>query len=132
MRYLILLSFLLSSAYSLEAEQEFRPMGGLPFKNEEIDVNSGVVQRVEFDTKKCNLTLKNRGTSKASVDVSVYVLNKDGVIIWSVKEKWAFDTLDVGAKFAKDYDISFGMPDAISMSKYATSFDSTPKWIVVR
>lgn len=114
------------------ADTEFHPQGARPFKYDEIDVNEGVVQRVEFNSKKCNLTLKNRGTSAAHVDVSVYVLNQDGVVLWSQKEHWVIDTLDVGAKFAKDYDLSFAMPIELSMSKYSKSFDPTPKWFVVR
>jgi hypothetical protein len=111
---------------------EFHPDGALPFKYEEVDVNDGIVQRVEFSAKKCNLTLKNRGNSPAHVDVTVYVLNAEGVILWKQREQWLIDTLDVGAKFAKDYDLTLAMPIELSMSKYAKGFDATPKWFVVR
>ena len=137
MRIFIALALVFCSSLSLfeeeiEFSKDFMPKGAIPFKYDEIDVDVGLVQRVEFSTRKCNLTLKNRGVNPANVDVSVYVLNKDGVILWMVQEHWLLDKIDSGAKFAKDYDLRLSMPESISMSKYAATFDPTPKWLVVR
>ena len=129
---LFICAYLPMKAVEIESSTDFTPKGAIPFKYDEIDVDVGLVQRVEFSTRKCNLTLKNRGVNPANVDVSVYVLNKDGVILWMVQEHWLLDKIDSGAKFAKDYDIRLTMPESISMSRYAATFDPTPKWLVVR
>jgi len=129
---LILIAVHSVSAEELEAGKVFTPTGVIPFKYDEQDVNVGVVQRIEFTARKCNLTLKNRGAKSTNVNVSVYILNKDGVVLWVTREHWLLDSLDAGAKFAKDYDVNLSMPESMNMSKHAVSFDLRPKWIVVQ
>jgi len=104
----------------------------IPFQTDELTVNKGIVQRVEFTRTKMNLTLKNATSSRQNVDVHVYVLNKDGVVIFAQHEKWILDTLDVDAKFAKDYNFLPEMPESLQFSIYVKSFDLTPKWILIR
>ena len=104
----------------------------IPFQTDELTVNKGIVQRVEFTRTKMNLTLKNATSSRQNVDVHVYVLNRDGVVIFAHYEKWILDTLDVDAKFAKDYNFLPEMPESLQFSIYVKSFDLTPKWILIR
>ena len=45
------------------------------FETEDILVDHGILHRIEFREKQCNVTLKNQTTVKQTVNVRVWVLN---------------------------------------------------------
>lgn len=113
------------------AKPEFVPNGAIPFKYEEFDVLKGIVQRIEFDKEKCNLTLKNRTDETIGYDqVTVSVLNKDGAVIWHAETSNS-QSLAPGEKATFSWGWNPAMPVELRFSKYARDFDPTPKWIMI-
>lgn len=110
---------------------DFKPANAVPFEYEEITVDIGICQRVEFSKKKMNITLKNKSDVERSVNLKISVLNADGVVIFEAREIWIINKLEPDAKYAKDFDFKTGMPVALQYSRYAENFDMTPKWIIV-
>ena len=47
----------------------------IEFETGEIVLDHGIVQRIEFSGKRCNITLRNRSPKRHSVNVKVWVLN---------------------------------------------------------
>lgn len=129
-RFLIIAVFLLTTA-GVGWADGFKPENAIPFEYDELDVNRGICQRIEFSKKKMNLTLKNKTESPQNVRLKVSVLNPDGIVIYEAKEIWIINRLEPEAKFAKDFDFQIGMPAVLKYSKYAPSFDMTPAWIII-
>ncbi|WP_017292704.1 hypothetical protein [Geminocystis herdmanii] len=98
--------------------------------DEEISVNNGIIQRIEFSKIQCTLSLRNKGESPIKPNIDILVLNDQGVTIWAQKEAWVFNSMKPGEKEVKNYKFSPLMPTVLKHSKYAQDFDETPKWIL--
>ncbi|MBD2392983.1 hypothetical protein H6G11_01780 [Cyanobacterium aponinum FACHB-4101] len=98
--------------------------------DDEISVNNGIIQRIEFSKIQCSLTLRNKGENPVKPNLEILVLNSQGVTIWSQKEVWVFSGMKPGEKDVKTYKFTPSMPSVLKHSIYADNFDETPRWIL--
>ncbi len=100
----------------------------LEFNTGEMLLEHGVIHRLEFTDKRCNLTLKNSSPKRQSVHVRVWVLNKSLIELWHQTEKWNLTTLQPDQTYLVSWEFSPAVPDVVWNEK---ARDTEPKWIVV-
>ena len=100
----------------------------LKFTTNEILVEHGIVHRIEFREKRCNLTLKNLTSRRQSVNVRVWVLNKSLIQLWHQSEKWSLSTLQPNQIHVFSWDFIPAVPDVIWNVK---ARGQAPAWIII-
>lgn len=98
------------------------------FESGEIELNHSIAHRIEFLGKRCNLTLKNVSDKKFSVDVTVRVLNRALIEIWSKSEKWLMKSLMPGQSYTCSWEFTPMMPDVVWNEK---ARELIPAWVMV-
>ncbi len=101
----------------------------IEFATGEILLGHGVVHRIEFSDKRCNLTLKNPTPKRQSVNVKVWVLNSNLVELWHQTEKWSLTSLQPDQSHLVSWDFKPAVPRVIwNLRERENIF---PAWIVV-
>ena len=101
----------------------------IEFATGEILLEHGVVHRIEFSDKRCNLTLKNPTPKRQSVNVKVWVLNSGLVELWHQTEKWSFTSLQPDQSHLVSWDFKAVVPSVIWNPRERE--DNLPAWIVI-
>ena len=101
----------------------------IEFATGEILLEHGVVHRIEFSDKRCNLTLKNPTPKRQSVNVKVWVLNSGLVELWHQTEKWSLTSLQPDQSHLVSWDFKSVVPHVIWSSRERE--DNLPAWIVI-
>ena len=92
-----------------------------------INIQSGIVDLIDLRNKK--LYLRNPMRDRVKLDLSVLIFNKDGVILLSHNENWAFKTLNYGQKHIADINGSLRFPRSLVFSRWAMlGWDIAPKY----
>lgn len=95
-----------------------------------INIQSGIVDYIDLSNKK--LYLHNRTRDRVKPDLHVLILNKDGVILLSHSESWAFNTLDYGKYNVSEIMGRLTFPRSLIYSRWAVlGWDITPKYAMV-
>ena len=100
----------------------------IEFEDGEIVLEHGIVQRIEFTDKRCNLTLRNPSPKRHAVHVKVWVLNKSLVEVWHQSEWWALTSLQPDQSHVVSWDFKPAVPSVVWNEK---ARDLTPAWIVI-
>jgi hypothetical protein len=100
----------------------------LPFALGEALLELGVVHRIEFREKRCNLTLKNSSPKRQSVNVRVWVLNKSLIELWHQTEKWNLTSLQPDQSHVVSWEFNPAVPDVVWNLK---ARDVAPAWVIV-
>ena len=100
----------------------------LEFNTGELLIEHGVVYRIEFTEKRCNLTLKNSTAKRQSVHVRLWVLNKSLIEIWRQTEKWSLTALQPDQSHLVSWEFKPEVPDVIWNQK---ARDAVPTWLVI-
>ena len=100
----------------------------LEFVTGELVIEHGVVQRIEFTEKRCNLTLRNSEKKPQPVGVKVWVLNRALIEIWSQTERWRVSSLQPDQSHLVSWAFATAVPDVVWNTK---ARDAAPQWIVV-
>ena len=100
----------------------------LEFATDELLLEHGIVHRIEFREKRCNLTLKNVTAKRHSVNVRVWVLNKALIVLWHQTEKWSLTSLKPDQIHLVSWEFTPTVPDVVWNED---ARDPTPGWIVV-
>ena len=101
----------------------------IEFAMGELLLEHGVVHRVEFSEKRCNLTLKNSAPKRQSVHVKIWVLNSDLVELWHQTERWSLTSLQPDQSHLVSWDFKPTVPNVIWNSRQREN--SFPAWIVI-
>lgn len=100
----------------------------IDFALDEITLDHGIAHRIEFREKRCNLTLKNKTTTRQAVTVRVFVLNAALIEIWKQTERWSLASLQPDQIHAVSWTFSPELPDVVWNEKARLI---EPRWIVV-
>lgn len=100
----------------------------LEFVEGEMELNFGIIHRLEFTDKRCNVTLRNTDHVKHSVNVKVYVLNSSLIEIWQQSEKWLLTSLQPDQVHLVSWEFKPAVPSVVWNLQ---ARDNTPAWIVV-
>ena len=98
------------------------------FSAGELLIEHRIVLRIEFTEKRCNLTLKNCGAKKQSVQVKVWVLNRTLIELWRQTEKWTLASLQPDQSHLVSWEFKPAVPDVVWNEK---ARDDVPAWIVI-
>ena len=101
----------------------------IEFATGEILLEHGVVHRIEFTDKRCNLTLKNPTPKRQAVNVKVWVLNSGLVELWHQIEKWSLTSLQPDQSHLVSWDFKPVVPSVIWSPRERE--DNLPAWIVI-
>lgn len=73
----------------------------------------------------------NDTVQRVKPDVIVWVLNKDGVVLYKYTDEWLVYSLDPGEEKEKADRCAFMMPGALVFSRWARiGWDTRPAWIL--
>ncbi len=100
-----------------------------PFTWGEALVEHGIVQRVEFTDKRCNLTLKNPTTKRQRVSVRVQVLNSDLVELWRQAEHWKLSRLQPDQSHVLSWEFLPQVPEVIWNLHQRQN--NAPAWVLI-
>lgn len=98
------------------------------FTNAEIQIDVGIVNRIEFREKRCNLTLKNISPKRHTVNVRVFVLNRSFIELWRQTEKWSLTSLQPDQVHLVSWEFHPAVPDVVWHEK---AREPDPMWVVV-
>jgi hypothetical protein len=93
---------------------------------------SDVVAGVSFSTAGgCTIHYNNRTPVRIKPDVAIYVFNKDGVILSTLKDSWSFSSLDPGEKDDESVGGTISFPsEEMMFSRWSNvCFDDRPAWV---
>lgn len=101
-----------------------------------VKVNKGLVNWIDLtDVKRENLEpckqihLLNPTQDKVKPDVNIFILNKDGVIIFEYSDSWSVDALDFNQSQTIDVISQFAFPGSLAFSKWAViGWDISPAY----
>ena len=100
----------------------------LEFELGEILLEHGIVHRIEFTEKRCNLTLKNVFPKRKSVHVRVWILNKALIELWRQTERWNLTSLQPDQSHLVSWEFNPAVPDVVWNQK---AREVAPAWIIV-
>jgi hypothetical protein len=100
-----------------------------PFTSGEILVEHGIVQRVEFTDKRCNLTLKNATSRRQRVHVKIYVLNSDLVELWRQAERWRLSSLQPDRSHLTSWAFAPRVPEVVWDQRLREN--TRPAWVLI-
>lgn len=100
----------------------------LEFATGEMFIEHGIVQRIEFTEKRCNLTLRNGLDKPQPVNVKVWVLNRALIAVWSESERWRVSSLQPDQSHSVSWQFTPAVPDVVWNEK---ARDASPSWIIV-
>lgn len=100
----------------------------LEFMTDETLLEQGIIHRIEFREKRCNVTLKNVTPHRQSVNIKIWVLNKSLIELWHQSEKWMLTSLQPDQSHVISWEFTPSIPDVVWNLK---ARDCNPAWIIV-
>ncbi len=96
-------------------------------------LGSGIVKEVRFSRArgKIELSYLNGTDQRVKPDVTVWVLNKDGVVLYKFTDVWVFSSVDPQQRHNVTKGFEFKIPEELVFSRWArVGWDREPAYII--
>jgi hypothetical protein len=100
-------------------------------KGKKLKVAAGIVKSVEFTGTRAKVRLHNKTEHRVKPDATIWLLNADGVVLSRVRISWLIDILKPDQSYDANHGYECGMPEALTFSRFADSWDDRPAWVLV-
>jgi len=128
-----------SSAWAIEIPDEYDVLsifpGSVAFQyGTWIDLpKSGIVKQVQFlRGGKVKAKYVNETEQRVKPDIIIWVLNKDGIIIWEGTDAWLMSSMDPEDEYEQSWSCAFHIDPKFAFSKWAQyAWDLEPRFILV-
>jgi len=94
--------------------------------------DAGIVKQVHFSRDgRAKIRCLNETTQRVDPDIVVWVLNRDGVVLWGAKGSWPMGSVEPGSTQEKDTSYRFAIDKSLAFSKWARlGWDLRPRYIL--
>lgn len=93
---------------------------------------SDLVRQVKFSQGRAEAVYANRSEQRIKPNVTIWVLNRDGVVLDKLEDSWLIDSMGPGESHEKSWDLFPHMPEALVFSKWAhLGWDDRPAYVLV-